>query len=493
MSLKPGQVVDRYTVERLLGQGGMAEVYLVRHNTLNSPHALKVLSHAGPAVHGRLIQEGRVQANLRHPNIVAVTDVLEVAGAPALVMEFIDGSSLEEWLQAHEPTLEQALYIFHAILNGVERAHEEGVAHRDLKPANVMITASGIPKVTDFGLAKALLNEEAGHTRTGTAMGTPAYMAPEQIRNAKDTDHRADLFALGCILYELVCHRQAFTAPDLLSLFNKVAAGDTLDPELIRPDLPPELLSAIRGAMVVDRRDRIPNIHAMREVLHGERPWAAPTLVLHADGRASSEVAAPHRPPSPSNPPPDSAMSFGELDLPEAEEAPGPPWGRIALGVGMGLLGIGLLAVLGTSVLSLAAWTQLRPTEVVEAVEAVEVPVEAPEEAPVQVEEGSQQAPPTEPEPPKSARTQPKTQPVAKSDRTTTPSVPTGTVKLVGADSIILSRGSERYGPGPVPAGTYTITASWDGHASGAGSVTVKSGATVTVRCDPDFLTCEAG
>src|SRR5262245_35627495 len=156
--LSGGQRVDRYVVEGLLGEGGMAEVYRVRHATLGSLHALKILKVQAPTVRARLLAEGRAQAALRHPNLVAVTDVIEVDGAPPLVLDFVDGPWLEAWLVDHRPSPREAEQLFLGIVAGVERAHRAGLVHRDLKPGNVLLERGDdgvlVPKVTDFGLAK---------------------------------------------------------------------------------------------------------------------------------------------------------------------------------------------------------------------------------------------------------------------------------------------------------------------------------------------------
>jgi len=139
MSLVPGTAIDRYDVVRLLGHGGMAEVYPVRHRTLGTSHALKLLTLSGRSIRDRLIEEGRVQARLRHPNLVAVTDVLDVDGAPGLLMEFVDGPSPDAWLSTQRPDPSEAERLFRGILDGVGRAHRHGVVHRDLKPSNVLL------------------------------------------------------------------------------------------------------------------------------------------------------------------------------------------------------------------------------------------------------------------------------------------------------------------------------------------------------------------
>ncbi len=273
MLLNVGDEVERYTVEGFLGRGAMAEVYRVRHRTLKTTHALKVLMLASARIRERLIQEGQVQAQIRHPNVLSVTDVLDVQGAPGLLMELVEGPTLEEWLHQERPSLPQAEAMFRGVLAGVGEAHALGLVHRDLKPANVLVarTARGpVPKVADFGLAKVLAEAEGGgmhRTRSGSALGTPAYMAPEQIRDAKRVDHRADIFSLGCILYEVCVGRRPFDGEDLLSVFNQVASG-RYEPA---PHLPERIQRAIAGALLVEREARIPSCDVFEAVLEGRQ------------------------------------------------------------------------------------------------------------------------------------------------------------------------------------------------------------------------------
>ncbi|TNE92852.1 MAG: serine/threonine protein kinase [Deltaproteobacteria bacterium] len=360
--LEPGEVVDRYTVEEILGQGGMAVVYRVRHNQLDSLHALKILTITNPGIKDRLLQEGKVQASLRHPNIVAVTDVLEVRGAPGLVMEFIEGPGLDGWLQQQQPTVDEAVRLFEGICLGVAHAHDKGVIHRDLKPANVMMApASGtwVPKVADFGLAKAVTEDGSMQkTRSGVTMGTPQYMAPEQIRDAKSVDQRADVFSLGCILYELVCGRPPFVGPDILSIFNAVASGSFPAAVSLVPDLPPEVRDAIEGALVVDRDSRIGSVNQLLEVLRGAplpesamlasiertqggpRTWAPEMGV----GVAASTERAPRQATS-------SGPGTGTLDPGSAPSLSSiAPTGRkLSLVAGVAMVGIGVVGALAVA------------------------------------------------------------------------------------------------------------------------------------------------
>ena len=282
MRLEAGAVADRYELVAPLGRGGQATVWRARHATLGSDHAIKVLNRVGPAVRERLLKEGRAQARLRHPNIVSVTDVLDLDGVPALVMEFVDGPHLGAWIRQVRPDLAQALGVFDGILAGVERAHDAGLVHRDLKPGNVLMASTGVgndrwlPKVADFGLVKVLHEGADGQTRTGVGMGTPAYMAPEQRRGARHVDHRADIFSLGCILYTLVCGRPPFESDDLLELLTLANTGGYTPPERVVPNLPGRVGQAVRGALEPHVDRRIPDCATLRAVLGGQRPWGLP-------------------------------------------------------------------------------------------------------------------------------------------------------------------------------------------------------------------------
>ncbi|MEZ4323363.1 MAG: serine/threonine-protein kinase [Myxococcota bacterium] len=265
-------------MEKLLGAGGTAMVYRVRHNRLGTRHALKLLTIHGDSIRRRLLQEGKAQATLGHLNIVAVTDIVDVGGNPGLLMEYIDGPSLEDALVEYRLTMGDAETLFLGVLAGVRAAHQRGIIHRDLKPANVLLDptdAGFVPKVADFGLAKAVRGEplRQGSTRQGVAMGTPSYMAPEQIRDAGNVDERADMFSLGCILYEIITRRRAFPGEDTLEIYNNVAKGRYVPARKLVPDLPDRIDQAIRGCIQVDKNRRIPDCDTLLAVLRGERTW----------------------------------------------------------------------------------------------------------------------------------------------------------------------------------------------------------------------------
>ncbi len=270
--LEAGMTVDRYEVESFIGDGGLSEVFRVTHRDLRSSHALKVLAVDLPNISARILAEGRVQAQLNHPNVVPVSDIVDVRGRPGLVMEYVPGSSLRDWLRNNSPTLEETLVLFAGIVRGVRAAHRLGIIHRDLKPENILLaeTEAGlVPKVMDFGLVKVLSQEE-GDTQTGMMMGTPQYMAPEQIRDASRVNERADLFSLGCILYGMTCGVPAFRGSDMVTILNKTAQGDYPDPATLRPDIPDHIAVVIRSLLSVDPEDRLPDCDAVLDAIFPE-------------------------------------------------------------------------------------------------------------------------------------------------------------------------------------------------------------------------------
>ena len=277
MSFEAGREIGgKYTIEKELGEGGIAIVYKVSHKRLKISRALKVLKISHPKLRERLEKEAELQAQMSHPNVVSVLDVVEVDGCPGLILEYIDGLALDDWLEKYNPSLDEAKKIFLEVLDALEEAHDQGIIHRDLKPSNIMMqhTRRGwISKVCDFGLAKALEENNSSMTRTGVTMGTPAYMAPEQIRDSKNVDQRADIFSLGAIFYELLTGVQAFQGNDTLELLNSVAKIPHASIRGHLKDIPDSFEQAIDGALEKDADNRIPTCEMLRAVLLGEKPW----------------------------------------------------------------------------------------------------------------------------------------------------------------------------------------------------------------------------
>ncbi|MEN9799136.1 MAG: hypothetical protein RL653_2832 [Pseudomonadota bacterium] len=236
----------------------MATVYEVKHAGLGSTHALKVLASelsSNAEVLKRFLAEGRIQAQLKHPNVVAVTEIVTspVAG---LVMEYVEGGTLADWLSVNgrAKTKEEVLELFLPVLEAVGEAHRHGVVHRDLKPENVILgrNARGRPwpRVTDFGIARVAA-EGSRLTRTGARMGTLHYMSPEQVQGAEAADARSDIFSLGAILYELVTGQRAFEGKSDLQVLKAIDEGR------VRPvrELTPEVDAAV--ARCIERALRV--------------------------------------------------------------------------------------------------------------------------------------------------------------------------------------------------------------------------------------------
>ena len=206
--IEPGDVIGRCRTVRELGRGGVGTVYLATHQTLQIEVALKVLSPAlsidNPALAERFIREAQLAARIRHPNVIAVMDAAhdEATGLYYIVMEYIGGGSLS-WHLRHGPLPEaKALGIVIGIAHALVIAEENRIVHRDIKPENIMLDLRGMAKLADLGLAKHALDSRLSLTIGGSFMGTPAYMSPEQARDAKVADTRDDIYSLGASFYE---------------------------------------------------------------------------------------------------------------------------------------------------------------------------------------------------------------------------------------------------------------------------------------------------
>src|SRR5512139_2460382 len=244
-----GKTLGDYRVDAQLGRGGMGEVYIADDLNLNRKVALKFLPDAftgDPERMARFEREARLLASLNHPNIAAIYGLEQAEGKRFIVMELVEGETLAQRISKGALPLEEALAICRQIADGLEAAHEKGVIHRDLKPANVMITEGDKVKILDFGLAKALSDETQSvdssqsptlteaMTRPGVILGTAAYMSPEQAKG-KAVDKRADIWALGCILYECLAGKRVFEGETVTEI---LAAVLTRDPDW--QALPPE-------------------------------------------------------------------------------------------------------------------------------------------------------------------------------------------------------------------------------------------------------------
>ncbi len=274
--LRAGDRLGAYELVRPLGEGSFADVWLARHVHLLSRHAVKHLDPrwgAHPGLRGRFLSEGRILAQLRHPAIVPVTDLIdEGPDRMALVMAFVEGETLADRL-AREGALApaEAVAIVRTLCTGLQHAHEAGVVHRDVKPANVVLVprAGGFdPVLLDFGVAKLLdeatVEGRSGYgTRASTRLGTPQYMSPEQIEASHAVDPRSDVFSLGTVLYELLSGRPAFDGATITEILFHVSRG------VRRPlvGLPDEVVAVVDRAMEVDPDRRYDSAQAFERAL----------------------------------------------------------------------------------------------------------------------------------------------------------------------------------------------------------------------------------
>lgn len=258
----PCEITDK------IGEGGMGSVYKATHIALNKTVAVKIMSPAvmGDAHKKRFLREARAAASLEHPNVVVVHDTGEDGGFPYIVMQYIEGMSLGDILKAKGklPPV-QALRIIIAAASALGAAHEQHLIHRDVKPDNIMITNKGEVKVTDFGLAKSIHRSEMSVTATGTMMGTPIYMSPEQFE-AKAVDSRSDLYSLGVTFYRTLAGRAPFIADSVLELWQAHAAD--APPEL-DGDLSPELCEIVYRMLEKDPDNRYQSAAALITDLRG--------------------------------------------------------------------------------------------------------------------------------------------------------------------------------------------------------------------------------
>ena len=257
-----------YQISSLLGVGGMGEVYRARDSKLGRDVAMKILPKlfaSDPDRLARFEREARVLASLNHPHIGAIYGLEEVDDVHALVLELVEGETMEDRIARGPIPLDEAMTMARQIADALEAAHEKGIVHRDLKPANIKITPDGVVKVLDFGLAKAASGDAApvdltqsltvGGTREGIILGTAAYMSPEQARG-RTADKRADVWAFGVVLYEMLAGRQAFGGETTSDVLAKVIEREP-DWTALPASTPPRLRELLRRCGRKDPKTRL--------------------------------------------------------------------------------------------------------------------------------------------------------------------------------------------------------------------------------------------
>ncbi len=538
-----GVIDDKYEVIGPIGSGAMASVYKVRHTQLKSMYALKILDGAGGRMQERLMREGRVQASLRHPNVVSVHDVLRVDNQPALLMEFVSGPSLSAYILANEPLeIEEIDRLARGIIRGVRAAHAAGHLHRDLKPANILLQPLDgelVPKIADFGLVKVLGDpDDLTQTRTGQLLGSPAYMSPEQTMSATLVDHRTDIWALGTVLYQLVTGRLAFPHRDLVTVFSMIRSGDFRDPRALRDRIPDRMWNAILGAMTVDAERRICDCDQLLAVWSGKQEFEpltnesvetmvdelgmpAPTTVevpVDAPGEERRNRANTPAPAGDSRSDrPTAPVSVDRSRTPSENRGAPLTWA----GLGAALVVILLAVLVGTQLsggmsappppvpsapgpepatdptpepATDPAPTPIPDPEPVLEPEPTPSPGPAPSD-PLPTAAAPNAPAPTAPAPIAPAPTAPEPVVPPPAPRPLPEAPPAGTFAVTGdAERVWLVSDGTHYDPGPVPPGTYTVSARFPGRplepVAGV-TVSVEAGADVVIHCRAGFRTCQ--
>lgn len=294
--LEPGSRFGDYEILDLLGVGGMGNVYRAREKMLDRLVALKTLSPElgyEPSFVERFLKEARAVARLNHPNIVQVFAFGAVEGVYYLAMELLEGLSLGHYLRANGRWKEyDALTIVRYICRALSVAHAQGLVHRDIKPDNIILTRAGEVKLVDLGIAKQM-GEENSMTQTGTAIGTPNYIAPEQILGQRDIDGRADIYSLGATLYHLVTGRVPFQGSSGPHVMSMHLVEPFPDPRNFEPSISEGFCLVLRKMMARDRDERYLDVTSLDADLYRLQTGAAPEAREPAATLVSREFQLP--------------------------------------------------------------------------------------------------------------------------------------------------------------------------------------------------------
>ena len=285
--LRPGEAFERYTIEALIGQGGMGSVYRAFDPRLGRRVALKVIAEGAThsAANARLLREARAAAAFDHPNAVAIFDVGELDGAPYIVMELVEGRTLRQTAGDGQPPISTRIAQLWGVARALAAAHQRGLVHRDIKPENVMVRDDGMVKVLDFGIAGRTGGSADSRSPTqaalptltvdGVKLGTPVYMAPEQIRG-DELDGRADQFAWGVLAYEMLAGKLPWRGSDALAIMASVLTDPVEGEALARAAVPNAVARVVLRALEKKPQDRFTSMDelgaALESAERGEEP-----------------------------------------------------------------------------------------------------------------------------------------------------------------------------------------------------------------------------
>ena len=298
--------IPGYELLATLGQGGMGVVYKARQVGLNRLVAVKMIRGGGqarPEHFARFRVEAEAVARLHHPNIIQIHDIGEVDELPFVSLELLDGGDLADRLAGSPQPGRAAAELLVTLAQAIEVAHEAGIVHRDLKPPNILFTADGVPKITDFGLAKRL-ESDSNQTETGQIMGSPSYMAPEQARgHTKDVGPAADIYALGAIFYEMLTGRPPFKGETPIETIRQVTDDEVVPPSRLVPRVARDLETICLKCLNKEPPKRYASARALAEdlqrFLRGEPIKARPTPLAGARGEVGPAQAGGRKPDRP--------------------------------------------------------------------------------------------------------------------------------------------------------------------------------------------------
>ncbi|MBI2808909.1 MAG: protein kinase [Planctomycetes bacterium] len=344
-----GRALTKYAIVARLGRGGMGVVYLAEDRVLKRAVAVKLIAPSltnEPKDLQRFLREARSAARLQHGNVVAIYDIDEDQGTHSLVMEFVPGPTAQQIIDRDGALpWRAAAQIVADACRGLMAAHGSHLIHRDVKPANLLISRTGEVKLSDFGLAKVVADEQSAITHASAVIGTPLYMSPEQARN-EDLDERSDLYSLGATFYALLTGEPPFRGKDLYSTMYAHATKPMPDPRAKRPDIPAACVKIVERAMAKRRADRFGNAQAMLQELEA---------LLGPQRESLSELAANHELPRFNEP-----SSLLTPDLRRTHHPFGRPW-LVALVAGSLLSLVAILVCAGAAIQS---WLRQTPDQV---------------------------------------------------------------------------------------------------------------------------------
>ncbi|GAA4957651.1 Stk1 family PASTA domain-containing Ser/Thr kinase [Streptomonospora halophila] len=342
---QPRLLGGRYELDQVIGRGGMAEVYRARDLRLDRMVAVKTLRHDLARDHTfqtRFRREAQSAASLNHPSIIAVydtgEDMVDGLAIPFIIMEYVEGRTLKELLDDDRRLLpERCAEVTDGILRALEYSHQNGIVHRDIKPANVMLTRQAEAKVMDFGIARAMNDNQATMTQTSQVIGTAQYLSPEQARGER-VDPRSDIYSTGCVLYELLTGQPPFTGDSPVSIAYQHVREEPVPPSQVDPEIPAWLEEVTLRAMTKDRDQRYQTAEEMRQdIQRGLQgmPTEASTMAIAPAGATSALPPVDDR---------DRRDDYDDDDYYGRDERRG---GRTALWI---LLAVAVVAALGFAV-----------------------------------------------------------------------------------------------------------------------------------------------